>query len=164
MYLHPLAQRVMMEVLREISEIPDHQVIYTTHSSTFVDISHFNEICLMRRELKGGQWKSKVTQLSMDDMIRDLKVRHLHTNPTPESMREWYSHVCGSARSEGFFARKVVIVEGTTDEYALPIYSKALGYDTDREGVSMINSGGKGQIDRLYRLFNGFRIPLLHNF
>jgi len=159
LYLHPLAQRVMMEVLREISEINDHQVIYTTHSSTFVDITHFDEICLMRRERKDGEWESSVTQLSMDDMIRDLKVRHPHTTPTPESMREWYSHACGSARSEGFFARKVVIVEGFTEEYALPIYSKALGYDLDREGVSIINSGGKGQIDRLYRLFNEFKIP-----
>jgi len=159
LYLHPLAQKVMMEVLREISKVSDHQVIYSTHSSPFVDVAHFDEICLMRRERNKGQWESRVTQLSMEDMICDLKVRHPHTNPTPESMRDWYSHVCGPARSEGFFARKVVIVEGPTEEYALPIYSKALGYDMDKEGIAIINSGGKGQIDRLYRLFNEFKIP-----
>ncbi|HDN73390.1 MAG TPA: DUF2813 domain-containing protein, partial [Archaeoglobus sp.] len=159
LYLHPLAQRVMMEVLRDISKEADHQIIYTTHSSTFVDIAHFDEICLMRREQINGQWKSTVTQLSMEDMIRDLKIRHPKTNPTPESMREWYSHACKSARSEGFFARKVVIVEGPTEEYAFPIYSKALGYDMDKEGVAVISSEGKGQIDRLYRLFNEFKIP-----
>lgn len=159
LYLHPLAQRVMMEVLRDISKEADNQIIYSTHSGTFVNIVHFDEICLMRREQINDQWKSTITQLSMDDMIQDLKFRHPHSNPTPESMRERYSHVCSPVRSEGFFARKIVIVEGLTEEYVLPIYSKALGYNMDKEGVAVISSGGKDQIDRLYRLFNEFRIP-----
>ena len=158
LYLHPHAQRTMMKVLRMITEGRD-QVMYTTHSSLFVDISFFDEICLMRRKQAAGHWKSTKTQLSMDAMIRDLINRFPSTSPTPYSMRERYSHVYSGTRSEGFFARKVVLVEGPTEEYAFPIYSQALGYDMDREGVSVINSGGKGQIDRLLRIFNEFEIP-----
>ena len=158
LYLHPQAQRTMMQVLRTISEGKD-QVIYSTHSSLFVDIAYFDEICLMRREQIEGHWKSTVTQLSMDAMISDLKTRFPKTSPTPQSMRDRYSHVYSATRSEGFFARKVVLVEGPTEEYAIPVYSQALGYDMDRAGVSVISSGGKGQIDRLLRIFNEFRIP-----
>ena len=158
LYLHPQAQRTMMQVLRTISEGKD-QVIYSTHSSLFVDIAYFDEMCLMRREQIEGHWKSTVTQLSMDAMICDLKTRFPQTSPTPQSMRDRYSHVYSATRSEGFFARKVVLVEGPTEEYAIPVYSQALGYDMDRAGVSVISSGGKGQIDRLLRIFNEFRIP-----
>jgi predicted ATP-dependent endonuclease of OLD family len=158
LYLHPQAQRTMMQVLRTIAQGRD-QVLYSTHSSLFVDISYFDEICLMRREQIEGHWKSATTQLSMDAIIRDLKARFPSTSPTQDSMRERYSHVYSGTRSEGFFARKVVLVEGQTEEYAIPIYSRALEYDMDREGVSVISSGGKGQIDRLLQIFNEFRIP-----
>jgi len=158
LYLHPQAQRIMMQTLREISTGKD-QVVYCTHSSTFVDIAHFDEVCLMKREKVDGHWRSSVTQLSMNALINDLKVRHPNTNPTDESMRERYSYVCGGTRNEGFFARKVVLVEGSTEEYSLPIYSAALDYNMDKEGVSVIATGGKGQMDRLLRVFSEFQIP-----
>jgi putative ATP-dependent endonuclease of OLD family len=158
LYLHPQAQRIMMQTLREISAGKD-QVVYSTHSVSFVDIAFFDEICLMRREKMAGHWVSTVTQLSMSDLIKDLDLRHPGTNATPESMRERYSHVYGVTRNEGFFARKVVLVEGPTEEYSLPIYSAALEYNIDKEGTSIIGTGGKGQMDRLLRVFNEFRIP-----
>lgn len=158
LYLHPQAQRIMMQTLREISAGKD-QVVYCTHSGTFVDIAHFDEICLMKREKVDGHWRSAVTQLSMDALINDLKTRHPNTSPTPESMRERYSYVYGGTRNEGFFARKVVLVEGPTEEYSLPIYSAALEYNMDKEGVSVIATGGKGQMDRLLRVFNEFQVP-----
>ncbi|NIN69982.1 MAG: hypothetical protein GTO63_35930, partial [Anaerolineae bacterium] len=61
--------------------------------------------------------------------------------------------------NEGFFADKVVIVEGPSEQYSLPIYADALGYDLDWHNVSVVHSDGKGQMDRLLRLFNGFLIP-----
>jgi len=46
-----------------------------------------------------------------------------------------------------------------TESYCLPIYARPLGHDFDRLGVSVIECGGKGQIDRLYRIFNELAIP-----
>lgn len=158
LYLHPQAQRVMMQVLRTIAGGKD-QVLYSTHSSFFVDIAYFDEICLVRRQREEKHWKTTTWQVSPDSLVTDLKLRHPSTMPTPQSVRERCSHLCGPARCEGFFARKVVLVEGPTEEYALPVFSAALGYDLDREGVSVIGAGAKGQIGTLLRLFNEFRIP-----
>jgi hypothetical protein len=113
----------------------------------------------MKREKVDRHWRSAVTQLSMDALINDLKTRHPNTSPTPESMKERYSYVYGGTRNEGFFARKVVLVEGPTEEYSLPIYSAALEYNMDKGGVSVIATGGKGQMDRLLRVFNEFQVP-----
>ena len=74
-------------------------------------------------------------------------------------MREQYSHAFNLMINEGFFADKVVIVEGPSEQYALPIYADCLKYDLNRRNVSVVHSDGKGQMDRLLRVFNGFNIP-----
>jgi predicted ATP-dependent endonuclease of OLD family len=157
LYLHPQSQRTLMSVFREIASGRD-QVIYSTQSSIFVDISHFDQICIMRREKKDEEYESYPTQLSMSAMIKDLKARK-EKEATEEGIREQYSHAFNPMVNEGFFADKVVIVEGPSEQYALPIYADALGYNLDRKNISVVHSDGKGQMDRLLRVFNGFKIP-----
>jgi len=157
LYLHPQSQRTLMSVFREIAGGRD-QVIYSTHSSLFVDISYFYQICIMRREKKGESHESYPNQLLMSTMIEDLKVRK-GVDATEEGIREQYSHAFNPMINEGFFADKVVIVEGPSEQYALPIYADGIGYDLDRNNISVVHSGGKGQMDRLLRMFNGFKIP-----
>jgi len=157
LYLHPQAQRTLMSVFQEIASGKD-QVIYSTHSSLFVDINYFDQVCIMRREKKDENYQSYPTQLSMASMIEDLKVRK-GVNATEEGMREQYAHAFSSMINEGFFADKVVIVEGPSEQYALSIYADILGYNFDRNNVSIVHCDGKGQMDRLLRVFNGFKIP-----
>jgi len=157
LYLHPQSQRTLMSVFREIA-IGRDQVIYSTQSSLFVDISHFDEICIMRREKKEEGYESYPTQLSMSTMIEDLKARK-GVDATEEGIREQYSHAFNPMINEGFFADKVVIVEGPSEQYALPIYADALEYNFDRNNVSVVHCDGKGQMDRLLRVFNSFEIP-----
>ena len=157
LYLHPQSQRTLMSVFREIASGRD-QVIYSTQSSLFVDISYFVQICIMRREKKEKSYESYPTQLLMSTMIEDLKARK-GVDATEEGIREQYSHAFNPMINEGFFADKVVIVEGPSEQYALPIYADSLRCDLDRNNISVVHSGGKGQIDRLLRIFNGFKIP-----
>ena len=157
LYLHPQSQRTLMSVFQKIAGGRD-QVIYSTHSSLFVDISRFDQICIMHREKEGESYESYSTQLSMSTMIEDLKERK-GVDATEEGIRELYSHAFNSIINEGFFADKVVIVEGSSEQYALPIYAGALKYDMDRNNISVVHSDGKGQMDRLLRVFNGFMIP-----
>jgi predicted ATP-dependent endonuclease of OLD family len=146
-----------MSVFQKIAGGRD-QVIYSTHSSLFVDISYFYQICIMRREKKGESHESYPNQLLMSTMMEDLKVRK-GVDATEEGIREQYSHAFNPMINEGFFADKVVIVEGPSEQYALPIYADGIGYDLDRNNISVVHSGGKGQMDRLLRMFNGFKIP-----
>ncbi|MBA7493096.1 hypothetical protein ES702_03651 [subsurface metagenome] len=157
LYLHPQSQRSLMSVFQEIVSGED-QVIYSTQSSLFIDIGRFDQICIMRREKRGRNYESYPTQLPMSIMIEDLKARK-GVDATDEGIREHYSHAFNPMINEGFFADKVVIVEGPSEQYALPIYANALGYNMDRKNISVVHSDGKGQMDRLLRVFNGFMIP-----
>lgn len=161
-FLHPQAQRHFYNLLREIaypSLDEGIQVIYCTHSPLFVEVEYFDEVCLIRKEIdEEGEATTTVTQLNIQDFIADLKARW-GKEGTEESIREHYRNAFNPRRNEGFFAKKVIIVEGETEEYALPIYADALGYNFDSNGISIISAGGKNELDRLFKIFNEFKIP-----
>lgn len=165
LYMHPQAQRTIRRVFRKISEGGD-QVIFSTHSSLLVDVADFDEIIRLEISLKniGGTktTASRAWQLPIAKMIADLETRFpkLKGNVTEESVRDRYSHAYNPRRNEGFFASKIILVEGLTEEYSLPIYADALpNCAFDPQGISVVECGGKGTMDRLFRIFNELHIP-----
>jgi predicted ATP-dependent endonuclease of OLD family len=164
-YMHPQAQRTIRNVFRKIAAGGD-QVIFSTHSSLLVDVAYFDEI--VRLEIKCDEVNGKKTtvsrafQLPMSKMIEDLETRRpeLKGKITPQSMRDRYSHAYNPRRNEGFFASRIILVEGLTEEYSLPIYADVIpNCAFDPQGTSVVECGGKGAMDRLFRIFNEFHIP-----
>lgn len=165
LYMHPQAQRTIRRVFRKIANGED-QVLFSTHSSLLVDVAYFDEIIRMECSFETIDGKkttaSRAWQLSMTNMIKDLECRFpkIKGSATPESMRDLYSHAYNPRRNEGFFASKIALVEGLTEEYSLPIYADALpGCAFDPQGISVVECGGKGTMDRLFRIFNELHIP-----
>lgn len=156
-YQHPQSQRTLLRVFWDIANSGD-QILYTTHSSHFVKVSRFDEVCIMRREGTEDDFCTEPAQLRMEKMREDLEARK-GTRGTPEGMRNQYANAFDTAVNEGFFADKVVLVEGASEKYILPIYADLLGYNFDRQNVAVVEGGGKGQLDRLLRIFAGFGIP-----
>jgi hypothetical protein len=165
LYMHPQAQRTIRRAFRKIAESGD-QVLFSTHSSLLVDVSFFDEIIRLESSLEDvGDKKASVStawQLPIQSVILDLETRcpKLQGNVTEDSVRDLYSHAYNPRRNEGFFASKIILVEGLTEEYSLPVYADALpGCALDPKGISVVECGGKGQMDRLYRVFNELHIP-----
>jgi len=165
LYMHPQAQRTIRRVFRRIAEGGD-QVLFSTHSSLQVDVAYFDEIIRMESCCERTDDKkttvSTAWQLPMTKMIKDIETRipGLKGKITSESMRELYSHAYNPRRNEGFFASKIILVEGMTEEYSLPIYADAIpNCAFDPQGISVVECGGKGAMDRLFRIFNELHIP-----
>lgn len=162
LYMHPQAQRSIRRAFRAIADGGD-QVLFTTHSSLLVDVAYFDEVVRMESKklmIEGKErLSSKAWQLSMDKMLVDIKTRISTITPTDSSIRELYAHAYHPNRSEGFFAKKVLLVEGATEQYTLPIYADACKHYFDMLNISVVDCGGKGQMDRLYRVFNELGIP-----
>lgn len=166
LYMHPQAQRTVRRVFRTMAKGGD-QVIFSTHSSLLVDVAYFDEIIRMENvfERINGEKRTVVSmawQVPMERMVEDLEARHpkLKGRVTHESIRDLYSHAYNPRRNEGFFASKIILVEGLTEEYSLPIYADAMqGLAFDPQGISVVECGGKGPMDRLYRIFNELHIP-----
>ena len=163
LYMHPQAQRTLRGVFKRIADSGD-QVIYSTHSSLMVDVAYFDEIIRVENVKASSDLEdsnlSNAYQLSMSKLIEDLDKRHSKAKPSDISIRDHYSNAYNPRRNEGFFASKILLVEGMTEEYSLPIYAdKILGRSFDSLGVSVVECGSKCSIDRLYRIFNELHIP-----
>jgi putative ATP-dependent endonuclease of OLD family len=156
--LHPAVKRATYNLLRMLSERED-QVVYSTHDGYFVDVRHFDEVRVLRRiKQSDGKWCTSVSHFPFEHLITDAKNRY-GLDITAESIRENFGRFYDPAKNEGFFARKVVLVEGLTEEYSLPIYFKSLNFDTDQEQVAIISAGSVQHLDYLYIVFNELGIP-----
>jgi predicted ATP-dependent endonuclease of OLD family len=162
LYMHPQAQRTIQRVFRSIASSGD-QVIFSTHSSLLLDVAYFDEILRVETlpdEHNGKKTvQSRVYQLPMENILQDIRKRYPSVNPTGESVRQLYANAYHPTRAEGFFAKKLILVEGATEHYSLPIYAHAMGLPLDILNVGIVECGGKGPMDRLYRVFNELRIP-----
>lgn len=162
LYMHPTAQRTVRKVLRQIASAGD-QVFFTTHSPLLVDVTYFDEIIRVETEVAEQDGKKVVNarlfQITIGQILEDLKARHPTVNATEDSVREKYAHAYTSSRNEGFFAKQIILVEGQTETYCLPIYARGLEKELDMLGVAVVECQGKDSIDRLYRIFNELGIP-----
>jgi predicted ATP-dependent endonuclease of OLD family len=138
MFLHPQMQRSLYKTLRKIGGT--NQVIYTTHSPHFVSVPEYKDVLLVRRD-EGGTY---VVQSSLAD---DAK------------RREKFLKELDPERSELFFAKRLLLVEGDTEKLALPEYAKALDLDLDRAGATIVEVGGKRNLKDFAELAISFEIP-----
>jgi hypothetical protein len=141
LYLRPQAQRYLYRLLREFA-LGGNQVIYSTHSPAFLNVTRLDELVFVERLPEAGTRALQPEWVSADD---DFRV-----------MTEF-----DAARSELFLARAVVLVEGLTEKLVLPFVFSALGYDADREAISIVECGGKPNIPLFVRICRATGIPFL---
>ena len=138
MFLHPQMQRSLYKTLREIAKT--NQVIYTTHSPHFVSIPDYKELVIVRRGADG-------TRVSCSDL------------PTNAKLKEKLIKELDPERNELFFASRLLLVEGDTEKLALPEYAKRMNLDLDRAGATIVEVGGKRNLQAFAQIATSFQIP-----
>jgi len=139
-YLHPHATRVLLARLEEIAG--RDQVIFTTHASDFVNRTPPGQVAVVRRDAGGH---TRVTQPDLRSLSADAlwKVqRYLQED-----------------RSDMFFARAVILVEGQAEYFALPAFARTLGIDLDAAGVSVVFVNGIGNFAVYHTILAALGIP-----
>jgi len=170
LFLHPQAQRNFYKILRELSEDKydingelereGTQVFYTTHSPNFLSAGNFDEIFIVRKTKEKGTF---LRCAKIDDFKQDLKIRTGHDTTDRDLLLHYknaYENTGDTQRAnEGFFAKKIILVEGQSEVLLLPYFFDLIGFDFIKEAVSIVRCGGKNEIDRFYRLYSEFGIP-----
>lgn len=152
--LYPLAQEYLARKIEKMSSDGVHIVI-TTHSPSFVSMLNVEGMCIVRKESDKG---TIITQATKRQLV-DFCIKKGASRSKVENIAEFYHINATKQILEGFFARKIVLVEGPTEAYALPKYLQAVDLDTQREGIAIISVGGKGNIAKWWRMFNVYKIP-----
>jgi putative ATP-dependent endonuclease of OLD family len=151
-HLHPLAQKWLFKNINKITH-SGVQVIITTHSPEFLDIENIEGFVKIYKEeniTKSLQHSAK----SLSDSCITLKAHP--TKTTDLSILPFYKSKTFYDQLRGFFARKIILVEGETEFFALPNYFSNCNYDLIKNGVEIVNCHGKNQITRNYRLFHSY--------
>lgn len=155
LYLHPLYQSIMLGQLAQLVGTGQYQVVFTSHSPNMVDVFDLESVIRMSR---AGSY-SQTFQISYSAIANKVNALIGDSNANADSVRERVGEVLDVYNCQSLFSRKVVLVEGNTERYALPQLFSAIGYRFEREGVSVIPVGGKGNIDKFIFLMQEFGIP-----
>jgi len=132
-FLYPNAQRSLYQSFRELSK--NSQIFYTTHNPNFIDAYYAYEIEILQKTKEKG-----TVNLSKD--------RSYLTEETAEKEKFKIYTQFNRERNELFFARKVILVEGDTDKILWTTLCKERwGFDLDKNGVVIIECGGKGGVN-----------------
>ncbi|MFT8878620.1 MAG: AAA family ATPase [Oenococcus sp.] len=123
-HVHPQRQLKLMRSLEKEAEGQQHQIIITTHSLNIASAAHLKDIVLVK-DGKVFSMDEPYTCLSHDDY----------------AFLERYLDV---TKSNLFFARNIIIVEGSAEELLLPVIADLIGKNLTNFGVSIVNVMGKG--------------------
>ncbi len=142
LFLHPQAQRALFASLQELSK--SAQVIMCTHSAAFLSLDWYKSIC--RVERKTSDAPTCINQCTVDLFAAadDKKQFNIIYWINPD-------------RSELFFAKKVILLEGPTDKTVLPRLANRLG--VYRHDFTLIDCGSKDAMPQYINLLNYFNIP-----
>jgi putative ATP-dependent endonuclease of OLD family len=117
-HLHPQAQ---MKVIEAFQKEKDVQIILTTHSPNLASKVDLDNLIICSNgdvfSLKKGCTKLEVSNYSYLKRFLDV------------------------TKSNLFFAKGVILVEGWSEEILIPVLAKRLGYDLTEKEVSIVNVG-----------------------
>ncbi|MDQ0639587.1 putative ATP-dependent endonuclease of OLD family [Pedobacter sp. W3I1] len=154
-HLHPLAQKWLSKMITKMAA-DGLQIVITTHSANFIDLLNIDGLFLLRKD---GQ-STTVINHSAESLHRHCIATGANADKTKiETVVPFYANHSTTHILNGFFAKKVVLVEGLTEELALPIYLERRGLDVTREGIEIIGVQGKGNLAKWWRLFTLYDIP-----
>lgn len=153
LYMHPQMERKMRDALYSLAATRGIQVICTTHSPVFLDVGEKHTSIV--RIVKDSQRNVTVSQVTQE----------LFNAKDPNDDRERLTTISRfhSAINEAFFARRVVIVEDKTTEWAVRRAAELSGvfvrYPKLKHDVSVIVADGVTNIPSFLRVLNHFSIP-----
>lgn len=135
-HLHPSSQRSLARLLRA----GKNQKLLATHSSDMVSAFPAESVVAVRAG--GAVVQPKTGFLSADQRM---------------VVRWWVRD-----RLEPLTARRVVGVEGISDRIVLERVAELTGRELDRLGVSIVETGGAGDMGAIWQLFgpDGFDVPM----
>jgi putative ATP-dependent endonuclease of OLD family len=148
MYLHPQAQRYFYGLLRDLADSQACQVIYSTHSPVFADMDRFESIRLVRRP------PGATTAVARIEESEDVSW-------LTERRKAQKLVAFNAARSEAFFAQRVLLVEGPGDAIAVRALARRDDVDLDSEDLAVIECGSKNGIPFVARVCRALGIPVL---
>lgn len=154
-HLHPLAQKWLAKKMFKMAE-DGLQIVITSHSPYFINLNYLEGVNLIRK-VSGST--SIINHNSTSLYNHCLKTGSNSIKTKEETIIPFYANNSTSHILSGFFANKIILVEGLTEELSLPVYFERLQFDPTEFGIEILGVSGKGNLAKWWRLFTLYKIP-----
>ncbi|MEI9966399.1 MAG: AAA family ATPase [Candidatus Moraniibacteriota bacterium] len=142
LHLHTQWQQLILDLIYDLAEKYELQFILSTHSPKMVSLRSLADVYRVSMNYSTGISEVIPANLNRDSEIKDL-IRFISTTNSEKA----------------FFAKKVILVEGTSD---LIVYTEILKKIKDSGGeceeVEILEAGGKGTLGKFREFLNGWKI------
>ena len=135
--LHPQLQAYLLREIREACDLTSKTVVLSTHSQEMVSISRTEDIC---RYVFFSEGKLPLQMKPEEEVLKSSKLQE-------------FLWRMGEVYKIGFFAKKVLLIEGVSDLILCKAISRKLSLAIDVAGCQIIPVDGKGQFPIVAKLF-----------
>jgi putative ATP-dependent endonuclease of OLD family len=156
-HLHPLAQEWVARKLHELAET-GVQVILTTHSPYFVNLSRPGTTVLVRKS--GEEQPTTTTQLRPTQLVDAVKSMGAPDSVTKDNIGLFYESAATNEVKVGLFSRACVLVEGATEAFGLAELLRTMGVDLVRLGIALVPVDGVTNLPKWVRYFRAHTVPV----
>lgn len=177
-YLHPQSRADLLSIFKSLAK-KGSQVIYTTHSPELIDIENLTSIGVVRKILENSEYHTKITQINEARLVDKWKEFTGKTDVSAISIRLFLKNLSDAETNRGFFANKIVLVEGNSEKWALQEYAKkAVQWGTnmvdevneivrnenqilnlEKGNIEIVKVTGKQNIDKFYTIYRDLGYP-----
>ncbi|WP_312369673.1 ATP-dependent nuclease [Lachnoclostridium sp.] len=140
-FLHPPAVRAAREALYKIAELDNWQIMITTHSPIFIDVSKSHTTII--RVDKDDESKTRIFSTENAGFDDD------------ERKRLQMIRACNPTVNEFFFADDIVLVEGDTEQSVL---TNVKNMNDEYINIQIVNCYGKANIPMFQKILNHFGV------
>jgi len=149
-FLHPNAIREARDALYSIADLDGWQVMTTTHSPMFMDLTK-DHTTIIRIEREGENRRTVKTFSTENVNFTDEEKENLKM-----------LNYCNPYFNELFFAKTNLLVEGETEYSVIKLLQQEL---PDLKDIHILNCVGKANIVTVSKILNHFKVPyrILHD-
>ncbi|ENM5907474.1 AAA family ATPase [Vibrio mimicus] len=132
-HLHPQLQAILLEYFRTMATNQPEgvvQIFVTSHSSNFASLTDLNSLTCM---------------VECNSEVKIFNPREVEFDPSPAKStkkRKKLERYLDITKAELFFARKLILVEGTAELMLVEVMARLLGYELHKHAVSVISVDG----------------------
>ena len=168
LYQHPNRIRLIKKILQYLTRESDDsmfqfQIICSSHSPYLIDIKDAEDFRIMRKKKNNGNYEVTISEVQLDKIAQELKVLHQLPEGTrcdATTLKSRLKAIMTLELSEGFFADKVVLVEGLEDKAVIQAIDQHTSKIFDSKGIVVIPVIGKNNLDRPALIFQDLGIPV----
>lgn len=157
-FQHPLSARHLARTLFQLTD-KGYQVLCSTHSPFFVQAQWLEGILLFSRAEDGQDSGTRISRLSLERIASSLETAAASAGFTAESTRARLLQIVDATKTEGLFARGVVLVEGVEDTALIRASGSIANAAFDESGIAIVSADGKTNLPLLTALFREASIP-----